>query len=667
MNLRTPIVFLRCTVMAGVVAMLTVPASAQLDTTFQRAPISYATYLALVGKNNLGYIAQQFNLGIADAGIELAKVFPDPLLNYGAYDIGQERLRMGYGFNAGIGTTLELGGKRRARINLAQSQAELARVQLQNYFRNLRADATNIFLQSLMQENIFKVKINSYQSMRKLATSDSIRLRLGSIMEIDARQTNVEARSMLNDAFQSEADWKASMLQLGMMIGKQKHDTLFDARGGFSRFDREFVLADLITAAENQRADLLAALKSKDVSQRNLDLARANRVIDLGISMSISSTSVVTNYVAPTPSFTNVFGGVSIPLRLSNKYTGDIKSAEFALRQSETLYQQVELQIETEVTQGFFNYLQVRKQAKQFNTGLLEDAKKVFEGKVYSYQRGKSSLLEVLSAQRTYNEVRLSYYLTLYNYAVALVELERAAGYGTSIFKGNKMKIAKIAAVLLTVLVTAGVSVAQNGIVGLGVKAGLNKPMLRGRDAATDFPSSSSDFSNFMVGVSATSRTGKYIWLKHEVFFAQRFMTTQMSDPVNGTYASKFKRHYIDIYPISPTLQFKGLQVFAGPYLGALLNATVQQKNASGQLQDVSIYGNPTQNSNYAQKFDFGFVVGVEYEFKFGVNLGIRYTKGFVPLLENTAQQTQQSVYNSFVSVVVGYTLWGKIKDAKNR
>src|SRR5271154_1282161 len=197
----------------GLLMATTFPAIGQLDTTFNKYSIKYNVYLGLVGKNNLGYIAQQFNLGIADAGIEMAKVFPDPQINYGGYDIGQERLRMGYGFTAGIGTTLELGGKRRARINLAQSQAELTKTLLQNYFRNLRADATNIFLQSLMQENIFKVKINSYQSMKKLATSDSIRLKLGSIMEIDARQTNVEARSMLNDAFQSEADWKSAMLE----------------------------------------------------------------------------------------------------------------------------------------------------------------------------------------------------------------------------------------------------------------------------------------------------------------------------------------------------------------------------------------------------------------------------------------------------------------------
>jgi cobalt-zinc-cadmium efflux system outer membrane protein len=403
--------------------------SIQLDTSFNKSPLTYPQYLALVGKNNLGYISQQFNLGIIEAGIEMAKVFPDPTISYGGFNIGQERLRLGYGFNAALGTTLELGGKRRARINLAQSQTELTNALLQNYFRNLRADATNAFLLAIKQENILKVKINSYTSMSRLAVSDSIRLKLGSIMEIDSRQTTLEARSKLNEVFQSEADWKAAMLQLGMILGKQMLDTLYYAKGDYiTKFDRDFSLGTLISNAQNQRADLLAALRNKDVSERQLALAKANRVIDLGLSVGVSSTTVVTNFVAPTPSFSNVYGGISIPLRFSNKYTGDLRAAEYTIRQSEILYEQVELQIQTEVTQSYFNYLSVRKQIQQFNTGLLDEAKRVYDGKVYSYQRGKTSLLEVLNAQRTYNEVRQSYYETLLNYAVALVELERTAG-----------------------------------------------------------------------------------------------------------------------------------------------------------------------------------------------------------------------------------------------
>jgi outer membrane protein, heavy metal efflux system len=56
------------------------------------------------------------------------------------------------------------------------------------------------------------------------------------------------------------------------------------------------------------------------------------------------------------------------------------------------------------------------------------DADRVLEAKVYSYNRGSSSLLEVLDAQRVNNDVYLAYYAALNEQAKALVALEQSAG-----------------------------------------------------------------------------------------------------------------------------------------------------------------------------------------------------------------------------------------------
>ena len=247
-------------------------------------------------------------------------------------------------------------------------------------------------------------------------------------MEIDARQSKLEAGTMLNGVYQSEADWKSSLLNLSFYLSKKKIDTLLNPIGDLSKFDREFDLQQLITAAQNNRSDLLAALQNKDVSQKMIELAKANRVIDVDVNTGIVYASYDRNIIAPTPSYSQYNGGISIPLKFSNKYAGELKTAYYMSKQADLLYEQIELQIQTEVTQAYFNYLSSKKQANQFNNGLLSEAKKVLDGKIYSYKRGETSLLEVLNAQRTYNEIQQAYYQTLYNYAAALVNLERAAG-----------------------------------------------------------------------------------------------------------------------------------------------------------------------------------------------------------------------------------------------
>lgn len=401
---------------------------AQVDTAFKKQPINYSTFMSLLSKNNLGYIAEKFNLNIAEANILSAGIFPDPELSFGYFDNGQRRMKMGNGFGSEINWTLELGAKRKARIELANNEYELTKYLLQDYLRNLRADATLFFLGAILKKQLLDVQINSYEKMNQIAKSDSIRFKLGSLTEVDARQSKLEAGNMLKDVYQAEAEWKMMLANLSVFIGKNQNDTLLLPQGNFTDFERNFTLQELIITAQNNRADLLAALQNKNVSACILKLAEANRVIDLGISGGITYASYVTNIIAPTPSFVQMNLGISIPLKFSNNRPGELKAAYFKTLQAEAQYKQIEIQIQNEVTQAYYNYLAQKKQIEQFNTGLLSEAKAILDGKIYSYQRGETSLIEVLNAQRTYNEIQISYFQTLYNYAAALVELERAAG-----------------------------------------------------------------------------------------------------------------------------------------------------------------------------------------------------------------------------------------------
>jgi cobalt-zinc-cadmium efflux system outer membrane protein len=401
---------------------------AQVDTGFYQLKLSFPAYLKMVGQNNLGYAAEKFKVSIAEADALSARVFPDPELSFGAGDHGQRRMKMGYEISSGLSYTLEMGGKRKARINLAKREAELAQLLLDDYFRNLRTDATVAYLNAVKEKALLRLKMSSYGMMKKLSSSDSIRLKLGAISGVDARQSRLEAASQLNEVFQQEADWKAALANLNMWSGSKQQNTFYEPDVDLKKLERIFNLQELILNAQNRRTDLLAALKGTEVSKWMLNLAKASRTLDLGLSLGVASNSVVANAVAPTPSSTNVTIGFSIPLKFSNQNPGALRAARFGVLQSEALYRQTELQIQTEVTQAYYNYQASRKQVAQFSGGMLQDAQKVLDGKVYNYKRGETSLLEVLNAQRTFNEVQQSY-LEIWNaYGNALLELEKVAG-----------------------------------------------------------------------------------------------------------------------------------------------------------------------------------------------------------------------------------------------
>ena len=401
---------------------------AQLITGGHQYTLSYKDFMQTVSHSNLEYTAERFNLNLAEAAIELAAVFPDPQLQVSATDNGQRRMKMGYGLSTSLEWTVELGGKRRARQELAYSHSEMTKALLQQYYQNLRADATLAYLEGVKNKQLLQVQYDSFNNMKGIADADSVRYALGQISRVDALQSQLEARSMRNEVYQTEYEWKNSLIRLGLFMGKQLHDTLSIQTLKIPVLERSFHYEGLLNEALHNRADLIAALRNKTVSEKMLKLAKANRRIDLGINLGVGSISQVSNVVAPTPSVNAVTLGLSVPLKFSNRYKGDLKQAQWELQQTEVLYRHTELQIATEVSQVWNTYTTARKTLMQFENGILEDSGKILQGRMYSYKRGETTLLELLEAQRSYNAVQINYQEALFQYAVSLIEVERAAG-----------------------------------------------------------------------------------------------------------------------------------------------------------------------------------------------------------------------------------------------
>ncbi|UCA62051.1 TolC family protein [Chryseobacterium rhizoplanae] len=391
----------------------------------EHEPITFNEYLNAVKNKNLGFAAQKYNVSMAEASILTAGIFPDPQIEIETSNNGVSK-DMGYTMGGAVSWTLELGGKRKARIETAKNEAEYSKLQLQDYLRNLLADATLGYIEALKTKALLNVQKESYQSMLRLAKSDSIRYKLGDISKVTSQQSRLEASSLLNEVYQLEGTQQQSITALSDFTGSDS--TGKEVTGDLSAFNRNFTLNDLITHAFNQRADLLASRQNINTAASRVKLEKANRVIDLGLSAGAGHNTIANNEIAPSPAVNTVKLGISVPLKFSNRRNADLKIAEMGYSQAEAEYRQIENSIRTEITQAYQQYTSAQKQLQQFDNGMLKEAESILKGITYSYQRGESSILEVLNAQRTYNELRQNYFQLLAENAAALTELERKAG-----------------------------------------------------------------------------------------------------------------------------------------------------------------------------------------------------------------------------------------------
>ena len=390
-------------------------------------PIGFTQYLNLVGQNNLGFIAEKFNVKIVEANVISQKVFLDPELSVSAFDNQERSLQLGRGLGFDLDYNLELGGKRSSRIHLAKSEADMAEILLEGSFRELRADAAILFLESLKHKGLLDVKQKSYNAMKQLYEYDSLRYKLGEINETDMRQTKLEAAALLNEVYSQEAEFKSSMAELCELAGRTPEMLLFP-QGDFVETWRAASLQELRAAALENRTDLAIAMKQKEINANQLKLTKAERAIDLGLNVGYDINAEARNEIAPVPPFRAVRAGVSVPLRFSNFNRGTVIASQYSVEQSEIEYAAVELQIQREVTQAFFYYEGVQKQLLQYHLTILDDAKKVYDAILFKYRSGETNLLEVLVAQRTYNNICESYVETLFCYAFSIVEMSRKSG-----------------------------------------------------------------------------------------------------------------------------------------------------------------------------------------------------------------------------------------------
>jgi outer membrane protein TolC len=181
--------------------------------------LTYDEYMKNVREKNVEYLVEKYNISIAEANTRAAKVMPDPELSLGYENSQDWSVQMGQSYSAELGYTLELGGKRRARIAVARSEQQMTEALVEDFFRNLRADATLSYLEALMQKQLVKLAQSSYESMHDLARGDSLRHAVGEIAEVDAMQSQLEATSMMSDYLQAEAEYKNRLSDLVVFEG----------------------------------------------------------------------------------------------------------------------------------------------------------------------------------------------------------------------------------------------------------------------------------------------------------------------------------------------------------------------------------------------------------------------------------------------------------------
>ncbi|MCD8174088.1 MAG: TolC family protein [Alistipes sp.] len=376
-------------------------------------PVTPAAYLQMVMNRNHGLAAENFRGSIAEAELKAAKVVNDPELTFeGSKEV----------YSLELGYTVEFGRKRGARIRQARTFAEMERHEADLYAAELRLAAAEAYIEAVAEAEMLEVRRSSYHYMLEMSRSDSLRYLAGEITENDARQSSLEARTLLGEVYRQEGDYMASLVVLGFYAGVGA-DTLLLPVGEVRADIDAAPLPLLIERGHEGRVETALANLGVEMARRDLAVARSEQKPDVDLFIGYER-----DWKGMLPRKHMLTGGVTIPLKFSSANKGAVRAASLAVGQEVRAETGVRAEIEAEIAAAYYLYNAALRNYDHYRSGIMDEARRVLDGFVYGYRAGETDILEVLIAQRTYNETREQYIESQKDARLAAVNLLYACG-----------------------------------------------------------------------------------------------------------------------------------------------------------------------------------------------------------------------------------------------
>lgn len=388
--------------------------------------LQYHAYLDSVKNHNVSMQAQQLNVPIGESEVRAARVVDDPTLSIEYGNNSDWSMLMGQSASAELSKSIA-PSKRMSRVSVARNSLELAQAERDDYWRNLKADATIDFYDALLAKEFLNIGTQAYSNIESLAKSDSVRFAKGEISELDMLQSRLEQRRAQQELNRRRTDYMNALVLLDERCGSAMVGTR-DVKGVLSASEILYDLTSLIEKAVNNRADMRVADCAVRLTTAEERLAIRERRSDVELSIAASYNTRVRNEEAPAPEFMGYTVGLSIPLPMSSVNRGVRNAAKLRVRQAGIERDAVRVKVQGEVVRAYNTYQAALARAKAYADSMMSNAQQVLDGKLYAYQRGDTSLLEVLVAQETFNEIQEEYVTSLHDCMVAMAELERSVG-----------------------------------------------------------------------------------------------------------------------------------------------------------------------------------------------------------------------------------------------
>ncbi|WP_437881583.1 TolC family protein [Pseudomonas sp. LRF_L74] len=376
--------------------------------------VTLAEALAQAERNNPDLAAAGWSIAIAQGERTQAGLLPNPELSWEVEDTRSDTRTS----TLQITQPIELGGKRGARIAVAERGSDAAAVELERARNQLRAEVIQAFHGVLQAQMRAELAEQSLALAERGVTIAEGRVRAGKVSPIEQTRARVQLSEVRLELRRARSALVAGQSRLQVVLGSDPsarlralgEATALPAMPGPERL--RGALAD--------SADLRLARLVVDRQEASFELEKTQRIPDLNVTLG-------SQYSSEDKERVNVVG-LSMPIPLFNRNQGNILAAARRADQARDQRNAAQLRLQGLVEDAVAQWDAASVEIDVLGGSVLPAAQNAVDSTARGFEMGKFAFLDVLDAQRTLIQARLQLIQALAAATDSWVRLERIYG-----------------------------------------------------------------------------------------------------------------------------------------------------------------------------------------------------------------------------------------------
>ena len=348
--------------------------------------------------------AQRLNIDQSKAGEITAGLKPNPTLGNLVDTIplfSPQNIRLQTQiYEETLSYTVERGGKREKRVNVAKDNTDVAAKTVNDNERQLRFQVTQAFINVLLAKSVLLLAQDDLANYSQQLDLNKTRLTAGDLAEADYIKLSLQKLQFDQDVSAAQLSLVQAKANLRQLLGYQSVADNYDVSGSLTHTKHDVQLEDLEKQALANRPDLQAAHSGVTLANDTVALAFGNKVRDWTWS---------TDYTNQNFGINGVGVNLSFELPIHDRNQGEIARSQVAVRQAQETETSAQVGVVTDVVNAYYGLRTSEDVVNLFEGGYLDQATQSRDLSTYAYQRGAASILDVLDAERSYRATQLAY------------------------------------------------------------------------------------------------------------------------------------------------------------------------------------------------------------------------------------------------------------------